>query len=276
MGKSTLLRLIAGGLVPTGGSIAVLGSVDHLRQGVTRGQHTVADLLGIAPVRAALRAIEGGSVDPDDYDTVAGAWDVEERAVAELATLGVPCDLDRSVDTLSGGEAMLAAIAGIRLRGADIALLDEPTNNLDMDARRRLYDLIGSWPGTLIVVSHDIALLDCLDQTAELRHGALTSFGGPYSQYQEAVRAHQDAARQALRSAERVLQREKRERVKAEERIAHSERQGRKDKANRKYIRCHQRPRQLCREGPGVPPRGLRCTGRGRPRGRGRRRASNP
>ena len=134
-GKSTLLRLIAGELTPTAGSVSVSGSVDHLRQDVTRAASTVADLLGIAAVRAALRAIESGDVNPRHFDVVDEDWDVEARAVAELAALGLPTDLDRAATSLSGGEAMLTAICGVRLRGARIALLDEPTNNLDGPSR---------------------------------------------------------------------------------------------------------------------------------------------
>jgi ATPase subunit of ABC transporter with duplicated ATPase domains len=235
-GKSTLLRLIAGELAPTAGQIVTSGAVDHLRQGVTRGGHTVSDLLGITAIRQALRAVEDGSADPVHFDTIADGWDVEERARAELAALGLPDDLDRTVTRLSGGEAMLAAIAGIRVRRADIALLDEPTNNLDLDARERLYEVVRAWRGTLIVVSHDLELLDLLDATAELRDGGLQTFGGPYREYRDWLDTQQLAAQQTLRTAEQVLKRERRERIKAEERIAHSERQGRIDRANRRYV----------------------------------------
>lgn len=235
-GKSTLLKLIAGSLQPTSGAVVTSGTVDHLRQGVTRGTTTVADLLGITSIREALRAVERGSVDVAAYEAIGQGWDIEERAAAELARIGLPTDLDRAVGTLSGGEAMLTAITGVRLRGADIALLDEPTNNLDIDARHRLYDVIRLWRGTLIVVSHDLELLDLVDETAELRTTGLTTFGGNYREYRRWVRDQQDAAMQTLRSAEQVLRREKRERIKAEERIAHSERQGRKDRDNRRYV----------------------------------------
>ncbi len=235
-GKSTLLRLVAGQLQPTGGSVTVRGAVDLLPQRLTATPgSTLAGLLGITATRAALRAIEAGSTDPAHFDAVGSDWDVEERAVAQLAALGLPTDLDRPVIALSGGEAVLAAIAGVRLRGADVALLDEPTNNLDIDARARLHEVVRQWRGTLVVVSHDLALLDLMDSTAELREGRLTTFGGPYSAYREWLDAEQAAARQALRTAEQTLRREKRERIRAEERIAHSERQGRKDRANARY-----------------------------------------
>lgn len=235
-GKTTVLRLMAGELRPTAGSLITTGTVDFLRQDVTRGSTTVADLLGVSDVRRALRAVESGSTDPAVFDVIGDSWDIEDRARAELAALRLPTDLDRVVSRLSGGEAMLAATAGVRLRGADIVLLDEPTNNLDADARERAYELVRSWRGTLIVVSHDLELLDLLDSTAELRDSQITTFGGPYSEYRRWLDTQQQAARQTLRTAEQALKREQRERAKAEERIAHSERQGRTDRANRKYV----------------------------------------
>jgi ATPase subunit of ABC transporter with duplicated ATPase domains len=236
-GKSTLLRLAAGHLTPTAGAISAYGTVDYLPQRVTaRPDATVADLLGVAPVLRALRAIEAGSSDPDHYDAVGHDWDVEERAAALLSAVGLSVRLDRPVVTLSGGEAMLIAITGVRLRAADIALLDEPTNNLDGDARERLHEVVRGWRGALIVVSHDLTLLDIMDDTAELRAGSLTTFGGTYSGYRSYVDTGQQAARQALRTAKQTLRREQRERVEAEERIAHSERQGRKDRVNRTFV----------------------------------------
>jgi len=261
-GKSTLLRLVAGLLTPTSGRVMLSGTADYLpqrltldasphempslRSGISRGSRgieaTVADLLGITPVVRALRAIESGDVDVARFDAVGDDWDVEERAVALLSATGLPTGLDRSVASLSGGEAMLTAITGVRLRqssgSAAVALLDEPTNNLDGDARERLYELVRGWKGALVVVSHDLALLELMDETAELRAGSLTTFGGPYSEYRAWLEVQQDAAAQALRSAEQTLRREKRQRIEAEERIAHSERQGRKDAANKKFVKA--------------------------------------
>ncbi|MDR7385407.1 ABC-F family ATP-binding cassette domain-containing protein [Promicromonospora iranensis] len=242
-GKSTLLRLVAGLLTPTSGKVTLSGTADYLPQRITLDvDATVADLLGISPVVRALRAIESGDVDPGHFDVVGDDWDVEERAVALLSATGLPTGLDRSVATLSGGETVLTAITGVRLRqssgSASVALLDEPTNNLDGDARERLYELVRGWRGALVVVSHDLALLELMDETAELRGGSLTTFGGPYSQYREWLEVQQEAAAQALRSAEQTLRREKRQRIEAEERIAHSERKGRKDAANSKYVKA--------------------------------------
>ena len=221
-GKSTLLRLIAGQLTPTAGQVRPAGTVAMLAQRVTaKADLAVADLLGIGDVLRAVRAIEGGDVDPSHFDTIGDDWDIEARAHAALADIGLPPDaLDRNVGALSGGETMLAAISGLRLSGADIVLLDEPTNNLDRVARERLYGLISSWPGTLIITSHDTGLLELMDETAELYNNRLTVFGGPYSEFRAWLDQEQESAQQAERAAKAVVKREKRVRIEAEAKLA--------------------------------------------------------
>ncbi|WP_261164667.1 ABC-F family ATP-binding cassette domain-containing protein [Microbacterium sp. Marseille-Q6965] len=233
-GKSTLLRLAAGELVPTTGRIVADGDVAYLPQKLTLDTGMrVAELLGIAAPLDAVRAIEAGDVEPARFDEVGDDWDVEARAHAALAEAGLAPDmLDRRVGELSGGEAMLAALTGIRLGGAPITLLDEPTNNLDRDARARVYDLVRGWRGALIVVSHDLALLELMDETAELYDGALSVFGGPYSQWRAALEADQEAARQAEVDARKSLAKEKRQRIEAETKLARRQRYAKTDYEN--------------------------------------------
>ncbi|WP_243229724.1 ABC-F family ATP-binding cassette domain-containing protein [Microbacterium sp. CIAB417] len=229
-GKSTMLRLIAGELAPTSGTISTSDEVAYLPQRLTLDTgRRVAELLGIADALDAVRAIESGDVDPAHFDAVGDDWDIEARAAASLAEAGLdPSFLDRRVGELSGGEAVLVAIAGIRLRRAPITLLDEPTNNLDRDARAKLADMVRSWKGTLIVVSHDLALLELMDDTAELYAHTLSVFGGPYSAWRAWLDAEQDAARQAERDAAQTLKKEKRQRIEAESKLATRAQMGRK------------------------------------------------
>jgi len=229
-GKSTLLRLIAGHLTPATGHITTSTEVAYLPQRLTLDvDRPVAELLGVSEPLTALRAIESGDADPRHFDAVGADWDIEARSHAALAEAGLaPGMLDRRVGELSGGEAVLTAIAGIRLGSASIALLDEPTNNLDRDARARLSAMVRAWRGTLIVVSHDVSLLELMDDTAELYESELSVFGGAYSEWRAWLDSEQDAARQAEKAAAQAVRREKRERIAAEITISHRAAMGRK------------------------------------------------
>ncbi|MET0296188.1 MAG: ATP-binding cassette domain-containing protein [Microbacterium sp.] len=235
-GKSTLLRLVAGELPLEAGSISRTADVAYLPQRLTLDVgRPVADLLGVGDALRALRAIESGDADPRHFDAVGTDWDVEARAHAALADAGLdPGMLDRRVGELSGGEAVLTAIGGIRLGSPSITLLDEPTNNLDRDARVRLSEMVRGWRGALVVVSHDTALLDLMDDTAELYGSALSTFGGAYSAWRAWLDAEQDAARQAERAATQAVRREKRQRIEAETTIAHRAAMGRKAYAEKR------------------------------------------
>lgn len=235
-GKSTLLALIAGAHTPASGTLTVTGAVDLLPQRLTlQTGRRVADVLGIGSVLDAVRAIAAGDVDVRHFDAIGDDWDVEARSIAALADAGLPPGaLDRRIGELSGGEAVLVALTGVRLRGRPIALLDEPTNNLDRDARARVYDLVRRWPGTLIVVSHDLALLELMDETAEIYGSTLTTFGGPYSQWRAALDAEQAAARQAETAARQAVRREKRDRIHQEQVLQTRAAMGRKASAEKR------------------------------------------
>lgn len=234
-GKSTLLRLLAGRLTPASGQIVTSGDVGYLPQTLTvDAANTVAGLLGIRDKLDALHAIESGDVDERHFDTLGDDWDLEARADEALRAIGLAAaDLDRSVAGLSGGEAMLVAITGLRLQRTAITLLDEPTNNLDRAARASLRDLVRGWHGTLIVVSHDTALLECMDATAELYGGRLSVFGGPYGEWLEHRHQEQSAAAQAVRTAEQAVRAEKRQKAEAETTLARRARTAQKNYENR-------------------------------------------
>ena len=229
-GKSTLLKLIAGELTPADGTVRVAGEVGYLPQNVTMDTRLKVDeALGIAARRAALHAIEAGDVAEEHFETVGDDWDVEERALATLGELGLGhIGLDRTIGEVSGGESVLLRLAALLLRRPDVLLLDEPTNNLDLYARRRLYAAVASWPGVMVVVSHDRELLDLVDQIADLRAGEVTWYGGNYSAYEEALAVEQEAAERMVRVAESDFRKQKRELADAQVKLARRKRYGQK------------------------------------------------
>lgn len=224
-GKSSLLKLVTGQLQPTTGSLSIDGTVGVLPQNLILDAHAqLADLLGIGEVLAAIKAIESGDPDPRHFEVIGDDWDAEARATKALAAAGLSVELTRPVRQLSGGEAMLAAITGLRLARNPVTVLDEPTNNLDRDTRQRLYQLLADWPGTLLVVSHDVGLLRLAESIAEVRDGEVRSYGGNWDDYLVQIEVEQEAAQRALTSAQQRLRSEQRKRDQAQQRLAHRQR----------------------------------------------------
>ena len=178
VGKSTLLRILAGVEEPDAGSVArapawlTAGYLSQERLGGEREAllDTLARRTGVAEaehelVAASAALADGGTAD-DRYSAALerflalGGGDFEARARTVCADLGLSVDLDQSADTLSGGERARAALAAILLARHDLLLLDEPTNDLDLEGLERLERFLDAYEGALVVVSHDRELLD--------------------------------------------------------------------------------------------------------------------
>ena len=249
-GKSTLLRLIAGELTPARGSVQVDGELGYVPQNVTLAGTRVEDALGIAGIRAAVAAIEAGDASEENFARVGADWDAEERARATLDRLGLErVPLDRRIDELSGGESVLLCVAAQFLRRPGVLLLDEPTNNLDLDARHRLYDAVGSWTGAMVIVSHDRDLLDLADQIGELRAGEVRWYGGNFTGYEEALAVEQEAAERTARTAESDVRRQKRElaetRVKLDRRARYGQKMADTNRAPKLVANARKRQAQV-------------------------------
>jgi ATPase subunit of ABC transporter with duplicated ATPase domains len=213
IGKSTVLRLLAGGEEPDSGSVAIdppRSVVAHLPQHPElRGRETLEERLArLTGVAAAERELEDAAAAladgadkawadstqslSDRYDAAlarllaVGGGDFVARAGAVCGRLGLGLDLDRSCDGLSGGEAARVGLAAVLLLQADLVLLDEPTNDLDQDGLDRLERFVQRFPGALVVVSHDRAFLDrTVDRIAEIdpRTHAITEWAGGWSDF---------------------------------------------------------------------------------------------
>ena len=177
VGKSTLLRILAGLDRPDGGAVsapadlAYLGQEAEMEPGATVGEVLHAAL---APLHEAVTRLEERAgrlaVDPTtaaDYASALAwaehhdAWDAGRRAELAAVHLGLAAvDRDRPVASLSGGERSRLALAAVVTRRPDAVLLDEPTNHLDDDAMAFLEDVLVAYPGVVVVASHDRVFLD--------------------------------------------------------------------------------------------------------------------
>ncbi|MEP7736210.1 ABC-F family ATP-binding cassette domain-containing protein [Nocardioides sp. 31GB23] len=218
-GKSTLLRLLAGATTPLAGSVACAprdAFVGWLPQehervpGETVAQY-VARRTGAAEATAEMEGTAGalGSGEPgaDDAYGVAfdrwlgsGAPDLEDRLGPVLADLGLDVDTATPMTALSGGQAARAALAALLLSRFDVVLLDEPTNDLDLDGLARLEAFVQGLRGGVVLVSHDREFLArCVTRVVELdlAQGQVSVYDGGY----EAFLEEREVARRHAREA---------------------------------------------------------------------------
>ena len=221
-GKTTLLALIAGQLEPRSGTVFVDGTLGYLPQSLPMvGGLTVAEVMGIDSSIKALAALEAGHASDAVFADIGNDWDIEDRTRAQLDRLGLDgLELDRRLDTLSGGQIVSLGLAAQLLRRPKVLLLDEPTNNLDLTARRKLNAVIDEFNGCLLLVSHDRELLNRMDRILELEGSDIRSYGGNFADYELALQAERQTAESAIRTAEQQVKREKREMQQARERAA--------------------------------------------------------
>ncbi|RTG34173.1 ATP-binding cassette domain-containing protein, partial [Serratia marcescens] len=218
VGKTQLLRLIAGLDLPGNGHVESHAAVAYVAQQPEIAPHTtLAQLLGYGEVFAALARLEQGRPLTDDIDRLEGRWDLHDRLQNAFAAAGLPAfDPLRSASSLSGGERMRASLCGALLGEADFLLLDEPTNHLDSAGRAWLYQQLDQWRGGLLIASHDRQLLGRMERIVELTPGALRSYGGNYEDYRRQRDTEQQAARADLEHA-----REERRRTRARQQKEH-------------------------------------------------------
>ena len=204
-GKSTLLRLIAGLIPPAAGSVTLKGTIGMLEQSVqVTEHHTVADHLDVSDALLLLDRLDQGMGSVEDAG--AADWSLPGRIDAALQQVGLPAFAPgRRLDTLSGGQRTRLALARLLLARPDIILLDEPTNNLDADGRHAVIDLLRSWRGAAIVVSHDRALLREMDAIVELTTLGARLYGGNWDHYAERKALDLAAAEHDLATSERKV-----------------------------------------------------------------------
>jgi ATPase subunit of ABC transporter with duplicated ATPase domains len=229
-GKTSLLRVLGGGapahagVVHRGGALGYLSQdpkLDGIDDDVTALTHVLSGRgfdEAITHIEKLRLRLEEDASDAniarysrhEESFRDAGGYAAESEVRSLAAGLGLGGDrLDLPLRVLSGGERRRVELARILFAGSDVLLLDEPTNHLDNDARDWLLHFLSKYRGALLVISHDIELLDeAITRVMHLeRHGddalgTMTEYKGTYTQYREnrrrdEIRLRKLAAREA-------------------------------------------------------------------------------
>lgn len=230
-GKSSLLKLIAGELNSYSGSIRCASAPYYVPQQIGITGIPVSQALGVSDKIEALHAICNGSDNHENYDILADDWDIESRCRAALDSWELSgVELTTSIDSLSGGEKTKLFLAGIAIHHPAIILLDEPTNHLDYTSRQKLYRLISGSKATVMIVSHDITLLNLLEHTYELSPKGLKLYGGNYDFYKIQKDTEEQALSQQIDAGETALRLARKKAREIDERQEKRTRQGEKNK----------------------------------------------
>ncbi|MFS4474485.1 ABC-F family ATP-binding cassette domain-containing protein [Chryseobacterium sp. T20] len=211
MGKSTLLKIIAGEIQPLEGDINIQSTIFYVPQIFGNcNDLTIAECLKIDQKLHALQQITNGEVDEMYFETLNDDWDIEERCQHALEHWGLEnFELTQKLEGLSGGQKTKVFLAGIQINQPDTIILDEPTNHLDREGRKLLYDLIDKTDATVVIVSHDRTLLNLVDSIFELSNQGIATYGGNYDFYAEQKEVEEEALHNDIHSKERALKKAK-------------------------------------------------------------------
>jgi ATPase subunit of ABC transporter with duplicated ATPase domains len=211
VGKSTLLKIIAGDLLPFSGQIIQHSKPYFVPQLFGQFNHlTIAEALQIKEKITSLKEILEGIVTEENLQLLNDDWTIEERCSEALSHWQLQnLDLNQKMETLSGGQKTKVFLAGIMIHEPDLVLLDEPSNHLDFAGRKLLYDFIKSTSSTLLVVSHDRILLNLLNKTLEMTENEVSIYGGGYDFYSEQKKVEINALAQDVQGKEKALRKAK-------------------------------------------------------------------
>jgi ATP-binding cassette subfamily F protein 3 len=219
-GKTTLFRIVQGDVAPEGGAIGLprAARIGAVAQEAPSGPKRLIDVVLAADVeRTGLLAEADGAdglrrAEIETRLADIGSHSAPARAAAILHGLGFDAAAqERPCSSFSGGWRMRVALAAVLFAEPDLLLLDEPTNYLDLEGTLWLYDYLGRYPHTVLIISHDRDLLDtAVDHILHLERGKLSLYRGGYTSF-----ARQLTEKQALQSKLRVKQEAERKHLQA-------------------------------------------------------------
>jgi ATP-binding cassette subfamily F protein 3 len=229
-GKSTLFRIITGEVTPDAGTIermrrarlACLAQLPEVQADKTIQEIVLDHFSEITELEARLQELEErisagdeSALDPYGHAqhefALKGGYEFRSKVKRVLGGLGfAEVEFSMSFGSLSGGQRTRLMLALVLLEDADLLMLDEPENHLDLNAREWLEDFLKSWPKTLVIISHDRRVLnEVTTRTIEVERGKARSFPGNYTAYQrEKIRLTEDQEEQFRRQQEQIRREE--------------------------------------------------------------------
>ncbi len=234
-GKTSFFKVLGGEVEPTMGKVVRKGGFGYLPQepriaSHLEGRSAVTHVLSGRGIDEAIERIEKLRIAMEedasernvarysraqDEFASSGGYSAESEARSIAHGLGLKADrLELPIGVLSGGERRRVELARILFAGSDVLLLDEPTNHLDIDAKEWLLSYMRSYRGALLVISHDLDLLDeaitrvlHLDRPAEDATGHVVEYRGTYSQYRTSRAADEERLARKAALQEKEIQR---------------------------------------------------------------------
>ncbi|MNK24609.1 putative ABC transporter ATP-binding protein YheS [compost metagenome] len=211
VGKSTLLKIITKALQPSAGQITIGQTPYYVPQIFGQfNELTVAQALGIEDKLHALQQILDGNASEENFHLLNDDWTIEERCEEALEYWNLKdINLSQNMASLSGGQKTKVFLAGIQIHQAELVLLDEPSNHLDIASRALLYQFIQNTKSTLLIISHDRKLLNLLNTICELTTSGIHIYGGNYDFYVAQKQIESNALSHDIQSKEKALRKAK-------------------------------------------------------------------
>lgn len=234
-GKTSMFKVLGGENEPAGGKVMRTGAYGYLSQDprtsaeaekrsaishVLSGRNIDDDLMRLEKLRVAMEENADDRnvsrfIKAEEAFNLKGGYSAESEARSIAAGLGLKPDrLDLALGVLSGGERRRVELARILFAGSDMLLLDEPTNHLDIDAKTWLLNFLRNYKGALLVISHDLELLDeaitrvlHLDRPNEGDIGTVYEYRGTYSQYKRSRAEDESRAQKKAMMQEKEMAR---------------------------------------------------------------------
>ena len=186
-GKTTMARMINGLVRPSAGAVTV-GGLDTVKdEAAARGK---TGFIFQNPQHQMILPILAEDIAFGLKNRGFGKAEIAERTEAVLARFGISHLARRRVHELSGGETQLGAIASVLVTGPELLILDEPTNQLDLKNRALIERTIAGLPEQVLVITHDLALLEGFERVLVFHEGRLAADERP----EAAIRAYREIA----------------------------------------------------------------------------------